>query len=158
MTLAQEMPLKEGSIQFSSEKKNTTSTNSDFTGSIDLSAKTITFNVPMENFLFEKSKQKEHYNGEKGANIAKFSDASYEGVIISEEDLTKEGEYKVTVKGKLTVMGTTSDLEATGTIKVSADGIEGMSEFFLNRETFGITTNFASALDDDLKIVVSTKY
>ena len=158
LTFAQALPVKTGTVSFSSAKKKVSSENTSFKSTIDLTAKTITYEVDMAGFSFEKDVQKKHYDSENGANVASFTSATFSGNIITEQDLTAIGEHKVIVKGKLNVLGTELDFETPALITVTEEGVATQAEFLLNREKFGIIAKYASMLDDDLKIKVSANY
>ena len=158
LSLAQETNLKEGSVTFSSKKKNVSSENKSITSTIDLTNKKVTLELDVAGFAFDNKKQKEHFDSENGANISTFSKASFEGIIVSENDLTVDGTYEVTIKGKLTVFGNSEPIEASTTVIKSPEGIETSSNFVLNRKVFGIDTKFASSIDNELSILVKANY
>jgi len=74
-------------------------------GVIDLSKRTFLFKVNIASFVgFNSPLQKEHFN-ENYLESDIFPFATYTGKIIEEIDLTKNGDYNVRAKGKLTIHG-----------------------------------------------------
>lgn len=153
---AQEM--KEGSITFSSEKKGVESTVNEFKGFLDLKNKKIQFIVPVTNFYFKSNSQKEHFNSDKGMNTTEFVEAKFDGVLICTTDLLKDGEHKIIAKGKITIYGVELDFSTKGMITIENGVIQTTSEFKINRESFGITTKYASMLDDDILVKVNATF
>ena len=79
-------------------------------------------------FIFEKELMKEHFN-EKYMESDKFPMASFKGIINEEVDLTKDGEFPATAKGKLTIHGVEQELTLVGRIKRSGTSITIISDF-----------------------------
>ena len=55
--------------------------------------------------------------------------ASFKGIINEEVDLTKDGEFPATAKGKLTIHGVEQELTLVGRIKRSGTSITIISDF-----------------------------
>jgi polyisoprenoid-binding protein YceI len=70
----------------------------------------------------------------------KFPTASFVGTIKnpSAVNFTKDGVYKVTVKGDLTMHGVTKPVETTGTVTVSGGAIKTTSSFSVKLEDYGV--------------------
>lgn len=77
------------------------------------------FKVPMDKFDFPNDLMEEHYN-EKYVESEKFPFAEFSGQIqdFANIDLTKNGAYKVVVKGDLTLHGVTRKVSENGSITV----------------------------------------
>jgi polyisoprenoid-binding protein YceI len=110
---------------------------------IDTKTGGMEFLVLMKGFEFTRSLMQEHFN-ENYVESTKFPKAQYKGAIMDNASVnySKDGVYKVKVKGKLTMHGVTKDTESDGVITVKAGKITATST---------IVASFA-----DYKIVVPT--
>jgi polyisoprenoid-binding protein YceI len=76
--------------------------------------------VLVKGFHFEQALMEEHFN-ENYMESNKFPKATFAGEIVDFKkniNLTKDGDYTSTVKGKLTMHGETKDVETKGTFTV----------------------------------------
>jgi hypothetical protein len=81
----------------------------------------IQFAVVMTQFKFKAALMEEHFN-ENYVESTKYPQATFKGKVNEKVDLTKDGENKVTVTGKMTLHGVTKDITVDGTItKKGAD-------------------------------------
>jgi hypothetical protein len=72
---------------------------------MDIDKKIFSFSIPMRSFQgFNSPLQKEHFN-ENYVESDKFSQASFKGKIIEDQDLTTDGTYELRAKGILTIHG-----------------------------------------------------
>lgn len=69
--------------------------------------------VPVINFKFKKSLMEEHFN-ENYMETEKFPNSTFKGKINEDIDYTKDGEYDVTVAGKMNMHGVEKDAPLTG--------------------------------------------
>jgi len=88
----------------------------------------IYFTVDIITFKFAKSLMEEHFN-ENYMESEKYPKAVFDGQILNMTDFSKDGEYKVNIKGKFTVHGVTQDREIAATLNVSGGVIKGKSIF-----------------------------
>jgi len=91
----------------------------------------IVFVAPIVSFHFEKPLMEEHFNenymeSDKGND---YKTAIFKGKIIGDVDYTKDGEYKVTVKGTLKIHAVTKEREIPGTITVKNGKFHVNSKF-----------------------------
>lgn len=91
---------------------------------IDTKTGDMQFLVLMKGFEFTRSLMQEHFN-ENYVESTKFPKAEFKGAITDNAavNYTKDGTYKVKVKGKLTMHGVTKDTESDGVITVKAGKI-----------------------------------
>jgi YceI-like domain len=84
----------------------------------------LQFLVLMKGFEFSRALMQEHFN-ENYVESTKFPKAEFKGKIVDNTvvNYTKDGAYKVKVKGKLTMHGVTKDIESDGVITVKASKI-----------------------------------
>lgn len=94
--------------------------------------------IPVRNFTFEKDLMKEHFN-EKYMESDKFPMASFKGKIADDVDLSKDGEYPATAKGKLTIHGIEQEVTLIGRIKRSGTSLILLSDFKVALKDYNIT-------------------
>ena len=120
------------------------------------------FQVLIKGFVFPKATMQEHFNGKDYMNSDQFPQAKFTGNITNLKDVNfaKDGSYKVTVKGSLTMHGVTKPVEAYGTITIAGGLASAKAVFRVNREDYGITVpSFASSkIAKDIEITVDCKY
>jgi polyisoprenoid-binding protein YceI len=97
----------------------------------------IQFAVPMISFKFPKPLMEEHFN-ENYVESTKFPTCTFKGKIVETIDFTKDGEYKVTVKGPLELHGVTKEIETVGTITVKGTELIVTSTFKIKVADYGI--------------------
>jgi YceI-like domain len=75
------------------------------TGAVDVSSRTFFFKIGIVSFVgFNSPLQKEHFN-ENYMESDVFPYATFSGKIIEEIDVSKNGEYDIRAKGKMTIHG-----------------------------------------------------
>lgn len=84
--------------------------------------------IPMTSFIFEKPLMQEHFN-ENYVESEKFPYAIFKGKLNEKIDFSKDGEYKSTATGKLTIHGVEKDRTIEGTIVVKGGEITMNSSF-----------------------------
>lgn len=97
---------------------------------IDAATGQLEFGVLMQAFEFEKALMQEHFN-ENYVESEQFPKATFKGTIADNGAVkyTKDGSYKVTVSGKLTLHGVTKDVTTKGTIAVKGSKVSALAEF-----------------------------
>lgn len=108
------------------------------TSLIKTASNDIAFKVPIQGFSFEQSLMQEHFNEKKYMWSAKYPHAIFEGKINGDYDLGKDGTYKVTAVGKLTVKGVEKERTIEGTFTVKDGSIELHTEFYIPLDDHGI--------------------
>jgi hypothetical protein len=96
-----------GSIHFHSDapQELIRATSKNLIGVVDISKRTFLFKINVASFVgFNSPLQKEHFN-ENYMESDVYPFASYSGKIIEEIDLTKDGDFYIRAKGKLTIHG-----------------------------------------------------
>jgi hypothetical protein len=88
----------------------------------------IQMKIAMTGFIFEKPLMQEHFN-ENYVESEKFPVAIFKGKINEKVDYTKDGEYKVTVTGKLNLHGVEKDKTIDGVITIKGGVISLLSNF-----------------------------
>ena len=82
----------------------------------------------MNAFVFEKPLMQEHFN-ENYVESEKYPSAIFKGKINEKIDFTKDGEYKVTVTGILSLHGVDKERKQEGTIAVKGSEISMATKF-----------------------------
>ena len=95
---------------------------------VNLKTKKVLIKIKMISFKFEKPLMEEHFN-EKYVETEKFPDAKFNGVILGNDTLTKNGTYAVKVKGTLEIHGVKQERTLDGTLTV-ADGVVDLKTDF----------------------------
>ena len=114
--------------------------NNQVAGVLDSATGEMVFQVLIKSFHFERALMEEHFN-ENYMESEKFPKSVFKGKITdpSSVNFAKEGKYKVTVEGDLTIHNVTKRISAGGTIEILPGGIKAESKFNIVPEDYGIT-------------------
>jgi len=104
---------------------------------IDASKKNLAFTCLVKGFLFKKELMQEHFN-ENFIESDKFPKANFLGNYTGDVNLSKDGSYKVQVKGQLTLHGVTQTIDVPATLEVKDSKLIGTTEFKLTPGDFDI--------------------
>lgn len=117
-------------IRFFSEAplENIEAVNKDAKSLINIATNEVAVIIGIRQFKFEKPLMEEHFN-ENYMESDKYKTADFKGKINQAIDFTKNGEYDVTVTGKLTIHGVTQDRTIPGKIIVNENKIYVNSKF-----------------------------
>jgi polyisoprenoid-binding protein YceI len=115
--------------------------------------------VPMMSFEFKKTLMQEHFN-ENYMESAKYPKAKFLGLITNSKEinLSKDGTYKVSVDGKLTMHNVTKNVKADGTIEVKGGKITMKSKFSVAPKDYNVVVesrfsgNIAPSIDVNVEI------
>lgn len=128
---------------------------------IDKSSGQMEFSVLMKGFEFEKALMQEHFN-ENYVESSKFPKANFKGKIADwiKVDITKDGQYAVTVNGQLTIHGQTKEVVAKGNIIVKAGTLSSSAEFNITLDDYkiDIPAIVKDKIAKNVKIVVNANY
>lgn len=131
-----------GHIAFFSKAtmENIEANNYQVSSSLNTSNGEMAFSVLIKSFQFEKAKMQEHFN-ENYLESDKYPKSTFKGNITNfkEVNLRKDGTYKVTVAGDLTIHGVTNKVSAPGTITVKGSEINAKSKFPVRIADYKIT-------------------
>ena len=105
---------------------------------IDPGKKTLAFSLLLKGFVFTKQLMQEHFN-ENYVESDKYPKATFSGSYTGDVPLDKDGVYKVTVKGNLTLHNVTRPIEAPATLEVKGGRLLGTAEFKVKPEDFSIS-------------------
>lgn len=88
----------------------------------------VAFSISNTSFQFPNKLMQEHFN-EKYMESEKYPTSTFKGKINEDIDLTKDGEHKVTVTGKLNIHGVELERTIPGTIIIKDGVIQLISDF-----------------------------
>jgi len=110
----------------------------------------------MKAFLFEKAMMQEHFN-EKYVESDMYPKSVFKGTIenLGTIDFKKDGVYKLTASGLLTLHGITKTVQVSGILTVSKGVIMTSSEFQVAAADYGI--EIPSLVRDKIAKVVTIK-
>jgi polyisoprenoid-binding protein YceI len=128
-------------------------TNNQVEASMDVSGN-ITFKLAMLQFKFGDALMQQHFNEEYVESV-KFPTAKFTGKIINNNEvlLTKDGTYKATIKGQLTIHGKTKDVQTTAQIIVNSKKIKATAALKIILADFAVKS--AAADEAELKITAN---
>lgn len=109
--------------------------------SLNTTTGAVLFEAAVNNFAFSNPKIQEHFNGANWMNSASFPKFSFAGKIdkVSKVKFTKDGVYKVTVTGSLTVKGVSKPVKTPATITVTGGKVSAATGFSIVLAEYGIT-------------------
>ncbi|HWY11294.1 MAG TPA: YceI family protein [Bacteroidia bacterium] len=130
----------------------------------------LQFGVVMSQFKFKAALMEEHFNEnyietdkkvvENGKNTYPNRLTTFKGKVNEKIDLSKDGETKVTVTGKLTLHGVTKDMTAEGTITKKGEDLILKSTFKIKVADYNIKVpslyvqNIAEVVDVDVNVIM----
>ena len=133
--------IKDGSVYFKSDAplELIEARSSKLKGLIDVEKQTFAFSVPSESFEgFNSALQREHFN-ENYIESDKYPKSTFSGKIIEKINLSKDGEYVVRAKGKLTIHGIEQERIIRSTITVKKGAVSIHSAFTVLLQEHNIT-------------------
>ena len=133
-----------------------TGTNKSVISVFDPSTGKMQFKITIKAFEFWSALLGEHFN-ENYMESDKFPSSTFSGVVTNMDkvNVSKDGTYPVTVKGKLNIHGTEKDVEVKGTFKVSGQTIDASSEFVVTMDDYKIA--IPSVVKDKLSKTAKVK-
>jgi polyisoprenoid-binding protein YceI len=112
--------------------------NNQVLAAIDPTKKQIAFALLNKGFVFPKQLMQDHFN-ENYIESDKYPKATFAGSYTGDVDPTKDGVYKVVVKGNLSIHNVTKPVETPGTIEVKGGHLIGTAEFKVTPEDFNVS-------------------
>ena len=122
---------------------------------------TIAVMIPIMSFEFKKTLMQEHFN-ENYMQSAKYPKATFTGGIkdMSEINLSKNGIYKTTVEGDLTIHNITHQVKVDGTVEVK-DGkynIKAKFKVLLKDYNIAVESRFSNNISPTIDINVDLDF
>lgn len=138
---AQMCLTRNGKVTFFSQAplENIEAVNNEVTSVLDTKKGELAFVVLIKSFKFKKALMEEHFN-ENYMESNTYPKANFKGNItdMSKVDFTKDGSYKVTISGDLSIHGVTKKIEAPGTINIAQGVISASSKFGVKVKEYNI--------------------
>jgi polyisoprenoid-binding protein YceI len=108
---------------------------------LDKTTGTVAFEAAVNNFAFSNPMIQEHFNGDNWMKSATFPKFTFSGKIdkLNKVKFHKNGSYKVTVSGTLTIKDVTKPISAPATIVVKDGAITSSSAFSIKLSDYGIS-------------------
>lgn len=147
---------RNGKISFTSASdEEVKATNNEVTSRISDNGQ-ITFSLLMKGFRFKLAEMQEHFNDQYVESM-KFPRSDFQGTItnLSEVNFAKDGVYKATVKGDLTLHGLKKNITANGTIEIKGGKPVVLCKFSIPLKDFNIST---SGVGEKIAVDVSCQY
>ncbi|MEO7444154.1 MAG: YceI family protein [Ferruginibacter sp.] len=163
---AQKVYTKNGNISFFSKTimENISADNSQVMSVLDKNTGDLQFSVLIRSFHFKKALMEEHFN-ENYMESDKFPKALFKGQVddLKNIDFTKDGVYKIKVKGQMTLHGVTDDVKTEGNITVKSGMVTGSAMFKIKLEDYKISVpsvvknNISEVIDITVNCVYDQK-
>ena len=122
----------------------------------DVAASTL-----VRSFKFHEALVEDHFN-ENYMESEKYPKASFKGKIVNikDVDLKKNGDYKITIKGELTLHGTTNPIEAPGTMTIKDGKVIGKTTFNVSLAAYKIHVEekYKDAIKDEIQLNIDFDY
>lgn len=127
------------SISFFSEAplENIEATNKSASIVLKTSTNDLQMSISIQNFKFKNALMEEHFN-ENYLESSKYPKCVFKGKINEPIDYEKDGEYKVTVTGKMEMHGVTKDVTIDGTLTKTGTEIKLYSKFKIRVADYNI--------------------
>ena len=120
------------------------------------------FRIAVKSFHFKKTAMEEHFNDADYMDAAKYPKAGFTGKItnLSAVDFTKDGVYKITVQGNLTIRDVTKVVTADGTITIKSGIVTAQSSFTIKRKEYHVIGEafVQQKIGEDVNIIVNCQY
>lgn len=104
---------------------------------LNTSTNEIQAKVPVVNFKFKKSLMEEHFN-ENYMETEKYPNSTFKGKIKETIDFSKDGEYDVTVLGKMNMHGIEKETTLTGKLIIKNGEISLNTKFNIHLADYNI--------------------
>lgn len=116
----------------------------------------MTFSLLLKGFKFKYAEMQEHFN-DQYLESNKFPRADFKGNIenLKEISFSKNGTYKISVKGNLTMHGVTKNITVKGTLEVKNGKLITTAQFPAAMKDFNVD---ASSITDKVMIDISCQY
>ena len=116
----------------------------------------MTFSLLMKGFKFKFAEMQDHFN-DQYIESSKYPRADFKGSIANLKDVnfSKDGSYKVSVTGDLTMHGVTKSVTANGTVEIKAGKPVASCQFVIVMKDFKVD---ASSVTEKVTVDISCQY
>lgn len=143
LIIAQTYKTRDANIFFNPNKdqshKDYASASKEGTAVLKVETSEVALLVPMKTFHFNNALLEEHFN-ENYLHTNKFPNATFKGKLIgfSKDQLTKDGVYKMSSEGQVTLHGITKNFKAAVKMEVKGKSCTFTCNFKIKAEDYGI--------------------
>lgn len=118
----------------------------------------MVFMVAIKGFKFDNALMQEHFNGDGYMESSKFPKAVFMGNILNLKsvDFTKDGSYKIAVKGNMQIHGVKKEVTVPGSIEIKGGKVASKSVFKVKIADYGVKGHDKVA--KEVEITVDCKY
>lgn len=161
---AQDYITRNGNISFYSHTplEDINAENNEVASTLNSSTGAFEFKAAIKSFHFRKTAMEQHFGDEDYMDAAKYPKASFSGKItnLSSVDFSKDGNYKVTVEGNLTIKDVTKPLTTEGTITIKNGTVTTQAKFDVNRKEFHVIGQsfVQQKIEDVIHVSVNCQY
>ena len=135
--------------------------NNEVTSILNKKTGEIVFNVLVKSFHLRRALMEEHFN-ENYMESDKYPKSTFNGKIsnLSAVSFDKDGTYKVTVDGDITIHNVTKKISVPATLTVAGGKISATCEFKLKPEEFNIQIPgiVSNKIAKEVNVVIDCKY
>lgn len=116
----------------------------------------VTFSLLIKGFRFKLAEMQEHFN-DQYLESTKFPRADFKGNIVNlnEVNFSKDGTYKISVKGDLTMHGVTKNVTVTGTLEIKEGKPSANAKFTILMKDYNVS---AGSVTDKIMAELSCQY
>jgi polyisoprenoid-binding protein YceI len=155
---------RNGNISFSSHTalEDIKAENNEAVSVLNAATGDLEFKVAVKSFHFQKTAMEDHFNDDDYMASEKYPKAGFKGKItnISAVNFSKDGVYRVSVNGDLTIRDVTKSVSADGTITVKGGNITVTSTFTIKRKDYNVIGEafVQKKIGEDIQITVNCSY
>jgi hypothetical protein len=116
----------------------------------------LTFSLLIKGFKFKLAEMQDHFN-DQYLESTKFPRADFKGNIVNlkDVDFSKDGTYKIAVKGNLTMHGVTKEITVNGTVEIKAGKPAASAKFTILMKDYNVS---ASSVTDKVRVDLACQY
>lgn len=159
--IAQKFTTRTGRVTFfsSTPAEDIEAVNNEASAALDGKTGTVSFQVPVKSFRFEKRLMQDHFN-ENYMESDTYPKASFAGTIRDPEAIryTQDGAYQVQTEGTLTIHGVSREVTIPGTVTVKGGMVTVYSQFKVRPadHKIRIPAMVASKIAEEVTVTVNT--
>lgn len=117
-----------------------TAESSTLAGKLDLKLRRFNFRQPLNTFRYSQGDLQKKHAEENYFEVEKYPHASFTGEIINDTDMSGDGTYQVTVRGKFSLHGVEKELKIPAVISIKNGSATVTSKFSIFLSDFNIKT------------------
>jgi polyisoprenoid-binding protein YceI len=164
MASAQVFMTRTGKVSFFSHTavEDIKAENNEVLSFFDAGKGELRYQVLIKSFRFPKASMEQHFNQPTYMDSDKFPKSEFKGTLADTKavNVNKDGTYKVTVNGELTMHGVTQKVSVPGTITIKGGKVSASAVFTVKRSDYGVTVpSFSAAkIADEIEVTLSCDY